>query len=107
MSDSNDNVINFNERKKDFKGIEFNLEDSKDPDLFIISKSKRNNSNEIILISYYYIFRGNIYQSPNLFSILTSNVESITNNINNLILRKSKNLIQKVNVNPNIQYSIN
>ncbi len=80
----------FRERKKDFKGIEFNLEDSKDHDLFIISKSERRNSHDLILISYYYIFRGNIYQSPNLFSVLTSNVEVITNNINNLILEMNE-----------------
>lgn len=80
----------FNEKKREFKGIEFNIEHSIDKEIFIISKNIRKNQQEKILISYYYIFNGSIYQSPNLLSVITSNLESIANNINNIILEKNK-----------------
>lgn len=76
---------NFNTQRFRQVGVEFNLEHmSKDKELYFISKNYRKYS-EAVLISYYYVFKGTIYQSPDIFSILTSNIESISNNFNNII----------------------
>lgn len=79
--------IDFKTKKYGLIGLEYNLEStSLEKDLYIISKSYRRSLNDLDLISYYYVFKGTIYQSPNLFSIITTNLESIANNLNNLIL---------------------
>jgi len=79
--------IDFKTKKFGLIGLEFNQESvNPEKDLFIISKSYRRSLNDLDLISYYYVFKGTIYQSPNLFSVITTNLESIANNINNLIL---------------------
>jgi hypothetical protein len=79
--------IDFKTKKYGLIGLEFNVETiNNEKDLFIISKSYRKSVNDLDLISYYYVFKGTIFQSPNLFSIITSNLESISNNINSLIL---------------------
>lgn len=76
----------FNIKKFQFKGVEFNLEQvSKDKELFLISKNYRKGYNDTYLIAYYYIFKGTIYQSPDIYSIITSNVESITNNLVSIV----------------------
>lgn len=77
--------IDFTTQKTKYVGIEFNLESAKkDNSLFVISKNYRN-YNETIPISYYYVFKATIYQSPDIYSILTRNVESISNNLLNVI----------------------
>ena len=83
--------LDFNSQKTKYVGIEFNLESAKkDNSLFVISKNYRN-YNETIPISYYYIFRATIYQSPDIYSILTKNVESISNNLLNIINEVNEN----------------
>ena len=77
----------FNTKKQSLIGIEFNIEHiNPDRELFLISKSYRRDFNDIFLISYYFVYRGTIYQSPNLFSVVTTHIESIANNINNVIM---------------------
>jgi hypothetical protein len=72
-------------------GIEFNLEYfNKEKDLFYITKNYRE-KNKVTLLSYFYIFKGTIYQSPDLYSLLLSNIESLTNNFVNLSNEISKN----------------
>jgi len=79
--------FDFKTKKYGMIGLEFNLENlNTEKDLFIISKSFRRSLDDLDLISYYYVFKGTIYQAPNLFSVITTNLESISNNINNLIL---------------------
>jgi len=77
--------IDFNTQKTKYVGIEFNLEMAKkDNSLFVISKNYRN-YNETTPISYYYEFKATIFQSPDIYSILTRNVESISYNLLNVI----------------------
>lgn len=77
--------LDFNKQKYKEVGIEFNLESvSKDKELYLITKSHRRYE-ESKLISYYYIFKGSVYQAPDIYSVITSNLESITNNFVNII----------------------
>ena len=77
--------LDFNAQKFRMIGIEFNLEYfNKEKDLFYITKNERE-KNKITLLSYYYVFKGTIYQSPDLYSLLLSNVESLTDNFINVI----------------------
>jgi hypothetical protein len=81
----------FNVQKLKMSGIEFNLEfHSKEKDLYYISKSYRE-KNKLTLISYYYVFKGTIYQSPDLYSLVLSNMESLTNNFVNLVKEINEN----------------
>jgi hypothetical protein len=82
----------FNIKKYSCIGIEFNI-DSVNPtkDLYIISKSYRKNSRESFIISYYYIFKGTIYQSPNVYSIITNCIEGVAHNFTNIIAEINKN----------------
>jgi hypothetical protein len=78
--------IDFNSKKFYYSGIEFNIESvDKEKDLFVINKCFRKNFKESTLISYYYIFKGTIYQSPDVYSVIISNVESIAHNFNTII----------------------
>ena len=75
----------FNTQKIKMTGIEFNFEfANKEKDLFYITKNYRE-KNKITLLSYYYIFKGIIYQSPDLYSLLLSNIESLSNKFVNLV----------------------
>ncbi len=76
--------VDFASKRFFHSGIEFNL-DSVSTDLFVISKIYRRNYNDTMLISYYYIFKGTIYQSPDVYSVITNNIESIANNFNNIM----------------------
>jgi hypothetical protein len=81
----------FNTQKNKMIGIEFNLEFyNKDKDLFYISKNYRE-KNKVTLLSYYYVFKGTIYQAPDLYSLLLSNIESLTNNFISLNNEITKN----------------
>jgi mediator of RNA polymerase II transcription subunit 6 len=78
--------IDFNTKKTQFIGLEFNLESfNKEKELFIITKKFRKNYNTTILISTYYVFKGTIYQSPDAYSIITSNIESISHSLVSVI----------------------
>lgn len=66
-------------------GYEYNLEwFSKDKEIFYISKSLRDR-NKSTLMNYYYIYKGTIFQSPDLKLLMISNIESITNNLTNVL----------------------
>lgn len=79
--------LDFNEKRMQLIGIEFFLEQvSPEKDLYLVSKSYRRSFKDKVLISYYFVFKGTIYQAPNLFSIITTHLESISNNLNNVIL---------------------
>ena len=76
--------IDFNFSHYQFTGIEFILEAKSsisDPNIFTISKQYRNSPNSAVLISFFYICSGVIYQAPNLFNVLTRNIENLSNNM--------------------------
>jgi hypothetical protein len=81
-----DQKIDFINKRYFYTGIEFILDSvNQEKDLFIISKIYRRSYNDTMLISYYYIFKGTIFQSPDVYSVITSNIESIANNLNNIL----------------------
>jgi mediator of RNA polymerase II transcription subunit 6 len=73
------------QKRTGFTGIEFNVEKGSVKDLFIISKSFRKNHKESFVICYFYVFKGTIYQSPDVYSIITNNIESIANNFSDIM----------------------
>lgn len=67
-----------------FPGIEFVVErpqEKDDPNICIIVKQYRENENVVYPISYYYICQGVIYQAPNLYSLISRNVENLSNSM--------------------------
>jgi hypothetical protein len=82
--------IDFNSKRYSCTGVEFNVEQSNMKDLFIISKSFRKNSRENFVICYYYIFKGTIYQAPNVYAIITNCIEGVAYNFANIITELNK-----------------
>ena len=77
--------VDFTTHKFKETGIEFNIEMiNKEKDLYLISKNYRK-YNECVLISYFYVFKGTIYQAPDVYSVLTSNIQSTANNLLNIM----------------------
>ena len=77
--------LDFNTQKYKLTGYEYNLEwFSKDKEIYYISKSLRERD-KLSILNYYYIFKGTIFQSPDLKLLMISNVESITNNLTNIL----------------------
>lgn len=74
--------VDFESNKCYFTGIEYSLYSNKYP--YVISKSLRKSQNEVILISMYYCINNIIYQSPSLYSVLISNIQNITSNIEDI-----------------------
>jgi hypothetical protein len=83
--------VDFAAKKQIYTGIEFTVEPTGGvKDLFVIAKSYRKSYKDVFVISYYYVFKGTIYQSPNIYSIITNNIESIANNITSIISEINK-----------------
>ena len=78
-----DKNLNFAEDRFKLKGIEYILEEPKDNDLFIIAKYFRENGTTTLL-GYYYVFKGKIIKAPNLYSIISSNIQSVSDNFLNI-----------------------
>jgi len=65
--------------------IEFVVDQSKlnnnSQNIFIIKKQYRKDKTNVIPISYYYVYKGIIYQSPNFSSVVTNNIQIVTNDL--------------------------
>ncbi|ORX90201.1 MED6-domain-containing protein [Basidiobolus meristosporus CBS 931.73] len=57
---------------REMTGIEFVLAHERWPVLFVIRKQRRRSPDEAIPIATYYIINGNIYQSPDLYSVMAN-----------------------------------
>lgn len=80
-----DKEIDFQKNRTKKVGTEFVLESvSRDNDLFVIAKYYRQKESTTLL-GYYYIFKGKIFQSPDLYTVVTSNIQSAASNILNII----------------------
>ena len=80
-----DKGIDFLKNRTKSVGTEFVVESvNKENDLFVISKSYRQKESTKLL-GYYYIFKGRIFQSPDLYNVVTSNIQSTASNILNII----------------------
>ena len=80
-----DKGIDFLKNRTKSVGTEFVVESvNKENDLFVISKSYRPKESTRLLC-YYYIFKGRIFQSPDLYNVVTSNIQSTASNILNII----------------------
>ena len=78
--------IDFNINKESFKGCcEFVVDQSKltkaNNDLIIIKKQYRKDKITVVPISYYYVFKGVIYQAPSFSNVLNNNIKNISNNL--------------------------
>jgi len=54
------------------KGIEYVLSTANEPDLYVITKRKRDSPTSVIPLAVYYIIRGTIFQAPNVYSVVAS-----------------------------------
>lgn len=71
-------------------GIQYTiLADNDSPNLFVIEKGERcsiESLDKYKRISYYYVLGGNIYQSPDIYTLIITRLNSITRYINNSYL---------------------
>lgn len=75
--------IDFLSHKNEYNGIEFNLIHNENP--YVISKEVRKNPYDTVIISYYYCLNGVIYQSPDLNSVVLSNIQSVASEMNDIL----------------------
>ena len=78
-----DKNLDFTKDRTQFEGIEYIPEEYKDNELFIIAKYFREKGTTTLL-GYYYIFQGKIIKAPNLYSIISSNIQSVSHNFLNI-----------------------
>ncbi|KAG2368760.1 MED6 mediator sub complex component-domain-containing protein [Suillus spraguei] len=64
--------INESEELKRFTGIEFALVHAQPPSLFIIHKRERTSPEEVRPLAAYFIMNNRIYQSPDVYSVLSN-----------------------------------
>ncbi|RHZ62063.1 hypothetical protein Glove_344g54 [Diversispora epigaea] len=83
------------------KGIEYSVILSIPPNLFLIQKRNRISVNEIVNLETYYILKGNIYQTPDLESVVTSR---LMNNLYHLHTALNQNY-QNVEWHPSTGYT--
>lgn len=80
-----DHSFDFIKQRVNLTGIEYSLVSvNKENDLFIIGKFYRKHTQSMPL-GYFYIFKGTIYQAPDLYSVISSNIQSVSNNLINFI----------------------
>ncbi|KAF8641023.1 hypothetical protein AX17_000668 [Amanita inopinata Kibby_2008] len=65
-------IANEAEELKRFTGIEFALVHSQPPSFFIIQKRQRLSPDEVIPLASYFIMNNRIYQSPDLYTVLSN-----------------------------------
>ncbi|GLB36449.1 putative MED6 mediator sub complex component [Lyophyllum shimeji] len=65
-------LVNEAEELKRFTGIEFAVVDAQPPSLFIIQKRERLSPEEVRPIADYFIVNNRIYQSPDVYTILSN-----------------------------------
>jgi len=54
------------------KGLEYKLEHTQEPFLYVIKKQKRESPNVAVPIAIYYIINGTIFQAPHIYSVLAA-----------------------------------
>lgn len=69
-------------RLKNMVGVEFELVKEQYPVLYIIQKQRRRSPTEVIPMAVYYVINGNIYQAPDLYSVLANRMLTIVNHLN-------------------------
>ncbi|KAJ1962308.1 Mediator of RNA polymerase II transcription subunit 6 [Dispira parvispora] len=57
---------------KQMTGLEFAVVHERLPSLFVIRKQRRRSPTEVTPLATYYILNGNIYQSPDLYSVVSN-----------------------------------
>ncbi|KAG6910576.1 hypothetical protein DXG01_009527 [Tephrocybe rancida] len=65
-------VVNEAEELKRFTGVEFAVVHAQPPDMFIIQKRERLSPDEVRPMSAYFIMNKRIYQSPDVYTILSN-----------------------------------
>ncbi|KAK0465268.1 MED6-domain-containing protein [Desarmillaria tabescens] len=65
-------VMNEAEELKRFTGVEFAVVHAQPPSFFIIHKRERLSPEEVIPLSAYFIINNRIYQSPDLYTVLSN-----------------------------------
>lgn len=74
-------VLNESEELKRFTGIEFALVHAHPPSLFIIQKRERLSPEKVIPLATYFIMNNRIYQSPDVYTLLSNRLLTSLNSL--------------------------
>ncbi|KIJ21509.1 hypothetical protein PAXINDRAFT_159593 [Paxillus involutus ATCC 200175] len=83
-------ILNESEELKRFTGVEFALAHAQPPALFIIHKRERLSPDEVRPLAAYFIINNRIYQSPDLYTLLSNRLLTSLNSLQSSldVLRK-------------------
>ncbi|KIJ68682.1 hypothetical protein HYDPIDRAFT_24936 [Hydnomerulius pinastri MD-312] len=83
-------ILNESEELKRFTGIEFALAHAQPPSLFIIQKRERLSPEEVRPLAAYFIMNNRIYQSPDVYTVLSNRLLTSLNSLQSSldVLRK-------------------
>lgn len=72
------------------KGIEYILVLVREPDLWVIRKQRREDSNTVVPLKYYYVIGSSVYQSPTLFKTMQSRLLSTNYHLSNALTQLNR-----------------
>ncbi|PRQ34037.1 putative transcription regulator MED6 family [Rosa chinensis] len=73
-------------------GIEYVLTKVKEPNLFVITKQKKDAPETITPVATYYVLYGSIYQAPSLRNVLEAKMGRVMHHISNAFKTTASNL---------------
>ncbi|KAI9144539.1 MED6 mediator sub complex component-domain-containing protein [Paraphysoderma sedebokerense] len=82
-------------------GVEYQLTFHRWPVLFIVQKQYRRSETEVTPLANYYILNGNIYQSPDLYQLLTSRMSQSLYHLD----KAFQNISKHIEFTPGLGYS--
>ncbi|KAI5181614.1 mediator of RNA polymerase II transcription subunit 6 [Nematocida sp. AWRm80] len=83
-------------------GIQYTLTHSEEPFLFVIQKSERVSTDKILVLDYYYIIHGTVYQAPTEKEVskvrYTNLLFSLMNTLDNIPFRAQSSQVHSVSI---------
>ncbi|KAG0317833.1 Mediator of RNA polymerase II transcription subunit 6 [Podila horticola] len=86
------NLGEMKQRLSEMTGVEFALVLDRYPHLFVIQKQRRKNAQEVKPMAIYYVLHGNIFQCPDLQTVLSNQSVDFRNAVERAIISTDKKL---------------
>ncbi|KAF9977858.1 Mediator of RNA polymerase II transcription subunit 6 [Actinomortierella ambigua] len=75
------NLGEMKQKLAEMTGVEFAVVHERFPALFIIQKQRRRSPRDVVPLAVYYVLHGNVYQSPDLYTVLANRMLTSLQNV--------------------------